>query len=122
MVGSRFEPKVGSRFLAARRQRRLTRLFIAALDDGLFFPCERRRKFNGGLFTVGRHYSAIRNANQADHDPDYRLWGNLVIGTKTSTFLLATEVNRGSELNERGSDVRGSSAAVRERTPALLPP
>lgn len=33
-------------------------------------------KFNGGLFTVGHDITGEKESNQADHDPDYRLWGN----------------------------------------------
>ena len=37
---------------------------------------EQPTKFNGGLFTVGHDITGDKESNQADHYPDYRLWGN----------------------------------------------
>jgi hypothetical protein len=33
-------------------------------------------KFNGGLFTVGHDMAATAESTAADHDPDFRKWGN----------------------------------------------
>lgn len=33
-------------------------------------------KFNGGLFTVGHDLPEGKNSENADHNPDYRAWGN----------------------------------------------
>lgn len=49
----------------------MQRYMMAASSRGLF-PA----KFNGGLFTVGHDMPDDKESNAADHNPDFRQWGN----------------------------------------------
>jgi alpha-L-fucosidase 2 len=49
----------------------MQRFMMAASSRG-----ELPTKFNGGLFTVGRDVPEHEDATDADHNPDYRKWGN----------------------------------------------
>jgi hypothetical protein len=49
----------------------MQRYMVAASSRGPF-PA----KFNGGLFTVGHDMPADRDSTDANHNPDYRAWGN----------------------------------------------
>ena len=49
----------------------MQRYMMAASSRGPF-----PTKFNGGLFTVGHDMPADRDSTDANHNPDYRAWGN----------------------------------------------
>jgi alpha-L-fucosidase 2 len=49
----------------------MQRYMMAASSRGPF-----PTKFNGGLFTVGHDMPPDRDPTNADHNPDYRAWGN----------------------------------------------
>jgi alpha-L-fucosidase 2 len=49
----------------------MQRYMVAASSRGPF-----PTKFNGGLFTVGHDMPADKDSTDANHNPDYRAWGN----------------------------------------------
>jgi hypothetical protein len=78
---------------------------------------EQPTKFNGGLFTVGHDIIGDKESNQADHDPDYRLWGNCYWNQNNRLLYWPLIVTGDSELMKPWFQMYvGSLPLVKERT------
>jgi len=78
---------------------------------------EQPTKFNGGLFTVGHDITGDQESNQADHDPDYRLWGNCYWNQNNRLIYWPLIVTGDSDLMKPWFQMyAGALALVKDRT------